>query len=56
MRLYDKIKWDIEIYPQRKKRRFDMSLLIKNGRVIDPACDRDGIFDVLVEEGIIKKV
>ena len=33
-----------------------MSLLIKNGRVIDPACDRDGIFDVLVEEGIIKKV
>lgn len=33
-----------------------MSLLIKNGRVIDPACDRDGIFDVLVEEGIVKKV
>ncbi|MFQ5716692.1 MAG: dihydroorotase [Nitrospinales bacterium] len=31
-----------------------MKLLIKNGRVIDPANDRDGLFDVLVENGIVK--
>ena len=33
-----------------------MSLLIKNGRVIDPASGRDGIYDVLVEDGIIADV
>ncbi|MGP0629663.1 dihydroorotase [Nitrospina sp. 32_T5] len=33
-----------------------MKLLIKNGRVIDPANDRDGQFDVLVEKGRILKV
>ncbi|CAI2718311.1 dihydroorotase [Nitrospina watsonii] len=33
-----------------------MKLLIKNGRVIDPANQRDGQFDVLVEKGRILKV
>lgn len=33
-----------------------MKLLIKNGRVIDPANGRDGQFDVLVEKGRIQKV
>ena len=33
-----------------------MKLLIKNGRVIDPANKRDGVFDVLVENGKISKV
>lgn len=33
-----------------------MKLLIKNGRVIDPANGRDGLFDVLVEKGRIQKV
>ncbi|MBQ9885679.1 MAG: dihydroorotase [Lachnospiraceae bacterium] len=33
-----------------------MKLLIKNGRVIDPASGRDGIFDVLVSDGVIEKV
>lgn len=33
-----------------------MKLLIKNGRVIDPANRRDGLFDVLVEKGRILKV
>ena len=33
-----------------------MSLLIKNGRVIDPLNKRDGIFDVLVEDGKISKI
>jgi len=32
------------------------SILIKNGRVIDPANKRDGIFDVLVENGKISRV
>ena len=31
-------------------------LLIKHGRVLDPAAERDGICDVLIEDGIIKKV
>lgn len=33
-----------------------MKTLIKNGRVLDPATKKDGIFDVLIENGIIKKV
>lgn len=31
-------------------------LLIKHGRVLDPAAGRDGIYDVLVEDGKVKKV
>lgn len=33
-----------------------MSILIKGGRVIDPANNIDGIYDVLVKDGQIKKV
>lgn len=33
-----------------------MNILIKKGRVIDPANRRDGIFDILVEDGKISKV
>lgn len=33
-----------------------MSILIKNGHVLDPDTGKDGIYDVLVEEGIIEKV
>lgn len=33
-----------------------MSVLVKNGRVIDPANKRDGIFDILIENGKISKV
>ena len=33
-----------------------MSILIKKGRVIDPANKRDGVFDILVEDGKISKV
>lgn len=33
-----------------------MKLLIKNGRVIDPANQLDGNFDLLVEKGVIKSV
>ncbi|MFP3156043.1 dihydroorotase [Lachnospiraceae bacterium ZAX-1] len=33
-----------------------MLLLIKNGRIIDPASDRDQIADILIEEGVITKV
>lgn len=33
-----------------------MQLLIKNGRVLDPASERDGICDILVAEGVIQKV
>ncbi|NQT23502.1 MAG: amidohydrolase family protein [Candidatus Omnitrophica bacterium] len=33
-----------------------MNILIKNGRVIDPQNKRDGIFDVLVENGKISMV
>lgn len=33
-----------------------MSLLIKNGRVIDPSTGKDGLYDVLIEKGLIKKI
>lgn len=33
-----------------------MNILIKNGRVIDPDTKRDGKFDVLIDDGKIKKV
>ena len=33
-----------------------MRLLLKNGRVIDPANGRDGAFDVLIEDGKIARV
>lgn len=33
-----------------------MKLLLKNGRVIDPAAGRDGQFDVLIEDGRIAKI
>jgi dihydroorotase len=33
-----------------------MNLLIKNGRVIDPSQNMDDIFDVLVENGLIKEI
>ena len=33
-----------------------MNMLIKHGHVIDPANGRDGIFDILIENGKIKKV
>ena len=31
-----------------------MKLLLKNGRVVDPANGRDGEFDILIEEGVIR--
>ena len=33
-----------------------MALVIKNGRVIDPASGHDGIADVLIEDGVIASV
>src|SRR6187397_648182 len=33
-----------------------MKLLLKNGRVVDPANGRDGEFDILIEDGVIKRV
>ena len=33
-----------------------MKILLRNGRVIDPQNDRDGHFDVLVEDGVIARV
>ncbi len=33
-----------------------MKLLLKNGRVVDPANGRDGMFDVLIENGRIARV
>ncbi|MCK4889281.1 MAG: dihydroorotase, partial [Candidatus Aminicenantes bacterium] len=33
-----------------------MSLLIKNGLVIDPSTGRDSVSDILIEKGLIKKV
>jgi dihydroorotase len=33
-----------------------MKLLLKNGRVVDPANGRDGAFDVLIEDGVIARV
>lgn len=32
------------------------SILIKNGHVVDPANQRDGVMDVLIEDGVIKEV
>jgi dihydroorotase len=33
-----------------------MKLLLKNGRVVDPATGRDGAFDVLIDDGVIARV
>ena len=33
-----------------------MKLLLKNGRVVDPASGKDGVFDVLIEDGTIARV
>ena len=33
-----------------------MKLLLKSGRVVDPANQRDGAFDVLIEDGVIARV
>jgi dihydroorotase len=33
-----------------------MKLLLKNGRVVDPANGRDGAFDVLIDDGVIVRV
>ena len=33
-----------------------MTLLLKGGRVVDPATSTDGDFDVLVEDGVIRRV
>lgn len=33
-----------------------MKLLIKGGRVVDPANDIDAVMDVMVEDGMIKAV
>ena len=33
-----------------------MTMLIKNGRVIDPASNTDEIMDLLVSDGVIVKV
>lgn len=33
-----------------------MKTLIQNGRVVDPKNNRDGKFDVLIEDGVVKKV
>ncbi|HET7217161.1 MAG TPA: amidohydrolase family protein, partial [Vicinamibacterales bacterium] len=33
-----------------------MKLLLKNGRVVDPATKKDGTFDVLIEDGTIARV
>ena len=33
-----------------------MGILIKNGRVIDPASGKDGIYDILIRDGVIAEV
>lgn len=33
-----------------------MGILLKNGRVLDPASGRDGIYDVLISDGIIASI
>lgn len=33
-----------------------MSILIKNGRIIDPKEKRDGIFDILVKDGVVDEI
>ena len=33
-----------------------MTYILKNGRVVDPANGRDGIFDIEVRDGLIARV
>ena len=33
-----------------------MKIVIRNGHVLDPASGRDGIYDLLIEDGIISRV
>lgn len=40
----------------RRRKDDTMTLLIKNGRVLDPNSGRDGIADILIEDGRIKKI
>ena len=44
--------------PEEKERIRErkMSILIKNGQVIDPATQKDEISDVLIENGVITRV
>ncbi len=39
-----------------RNKRITMKLLIKNGKVIDPATNTEDVLDVLVEDGVISKV
>lgn len=39
-----------------QENNYYMNLLIKNGRVIDPANNRDEICDIFVSDGRISKV
>ena len=42
--------------PVRDKIPSSSSVLIRGGRVIDPSTGRDGLFDVLVEDGVVRAV
>lgn len=33
-----------------------MRILIKNGHIVDPKCKRDGIFDILIEDGKVQEI
>ena len=33
-----------------------MKLLLKGGRLVDPAAQRDGAFDLLIDDGVVTKV
>src|SRR4029078_733185 len=33
-----------------------MKQLLKGGRVIDPANGRDGVFDILIDDGVIARI
>lgn len=44
------------IATSRNARTAAASVLIRGGRLVDPACGRDGLFDVLVEDGRVAAV
>ena len=33
-----------------------MKLIIKNGRVINPASETDAMLDVLIEDGVVREI
>ncbi len=53
--VYDSGKKNAGIRARKQKGADDMSILIRGGRVLDPASGTDAVLDILIEDGKIQK-